>query len=103
MLMDGPLRRSGRLTEPTPCDQLSTSLVITVGGWCRRLVVEDESLDGVSEPRLVAVVGPSEVLGEDLGDVGAVEHQQAGGRVVGAEAEPAVAGEQGCGIDHFRP
>ena len=69
----------------------------------RRLVVEDESLDGVSERRLVAVVGPSEVLGEDLGDVGAVEHQQAGGRVVGAEAEPAVAGEQGCGIDHFRP
>jgi hypothetical protein len=43
------------------------------------------------------------MLGEDLGDVGAVEHKQAGGRVVGAEAEPAVAGEQGCGIDHFRP
>jgi len=38
-----------------------------------------------------------------LGDVGAVEHKQTGGGVVGAEAEPAVTGEQVCGIDHFRP
>lgn len=55
-------------------------------GGSSALSVEDESLDGVGEPLLVAVVRPPDGLGEDLGDLGAAEHQKGGGRIVTAEA-----------------
>src|SRR6478735_9305985 len=61
--------RSGRSLSRRRADDL---LAIV-----RSLVVEDESFDCIGEPRLVAVEGPADVLCEELGDVGAVQHKQA--------------------------